>query len=118
MKPNKILYVTRHVDGGVGTVIEQLVSGLDRARYEPVVLFETARKSRFRERLTQSNVKTIDLRKCADDSNSALALREKKNKKIGSRLEVLLGKKARKGYFCLKAVWLFFDRMCKGSACL
>jgi glycosyltransferase involved in cell wall biosynthesis len=106
MKPYKILYVTRHVDGGVGTVIERLVNGLDKTRYEPIVLFETARKSRFRERLHNSEIKTIELQKCSGES-APPPLPLSKNRKIGSKFEELFGKKASQYYFALRALWFF-----------
>ncbi|MBW2740235.1 MAG: glycosyltransferase family 4 protein [Deltaproteobacteria bacterium] len=102
MKPRRILYVTRVVEGGLAIVVDQLARGLDRDRYEPVVLFDTARQSIIRKGLSESDIKTIDLKKCEEEQASASPL-PRKNRDIGGRVETCFGKRAHRFYFSLKA---------------
>ena len=57
----------RSVEGGVPVVVDQLVRGMDRSRYEPIVLFDTHLQSDIRKKLSESDIKTIDLKKCLND---------------------------------------------------
>ena len=66
MKPRRILYVTRISKGGVAVVLEQLVRGLDKNLYEPVVVFDTPQSSTIRKDLVSSEIKTIELMECRD----------------------------------------------------
>jgi len=109
LKPRRILYVTLAADGGQAAVVERLAKGLDRDRYEPVVLFDTAKQSFIRDRLSESNIKTIDLRKNEDEQVS-IGPKASKNRDVGSKVEAFLGKKARHFYFSLKALREFVLR--------
>lgn len=102
MKPRKILYVTRVVEGGAAVVVDQLARGLNRDRYEPIVLFDTTRQSNIREGLSNSEIKTIDLRMCKKEQASTSPLL-RKNRDIGGRVEACFGKRACEFYFSLKA---------------
>ena len=106
MKPRKILYVTRIVDGGVATVIDNLARGLDRNCFEPIVLFDSTRQSTFRRNLSRSNIKTVDL---AEPSQNHVCPSSKgrKNRQIAGKVETLFGKKASGIYFSLKAFFEF-----------
>lgn len=102
MKPRRILYVTQVVEGGVEAVVDRLARGLDRDRYEPVVLFDTTRQSIIRKGLSESDIRTIDLKKC-EEVQAPTSPVPRKNRNIGGRIEACFGKRAREFYFSLKA---------------
>jgi len=106
MKPRRILYVTRIVEGGVAAVVDHLARGLDRDRYEPVVLFDTARQSIIRKGLSESDIRTIDLKKCKEKQGTRSPA-PRKNRDIGGRIEACFGERAREFYFSLKAFCKF-----------
>ena len=66
MKPHRILYVTRISKGGVAIVMDQIVRGIDKNLYTPVILFDTHQSSKIREDITNSGIKTIDMIECRD----------------------------------------------------
>ena len=101
--------MTQIVVGGAAVVVDQLARGLDRNRYEPIVLFETARQSNIRESLSKSNIRTIDLRKCSVKQDSPLA-NPRTDKGIGRKVETYLGGRARGLYFSLKDFYEFVLR--------
>jgi glycosyltransferase involved in cell wall biosynthesis len=105
MKPRRILYVTRIVRGGTAVVVDQLARGLDRDRYEPIVLFDTHRQSLIREKLSSSDIETIDFKKCLDELGTVAKLQKRKD--IGSWIESHLGKWANQSYFSLKSFYKF-----------
>ena len=86
MKPRKILHVTQVADGGKAVVVERLVRGLNRERYEPIVLFDTAKTSVAKARLTAANIKTIDLTKNGDEQIPVVP-KVRKNRDIGGKVE-------------------------------
>jgi len=102
MKPRRILYVTRIVEGGVAVVVDRLARGLDRDRYEPIVLFDTHKQSHIREKLSESGIKTIDLKKCKEEQGPRSPA-PRKNRDIGGRIEACFGERACEFYFSLKA---------------
>jgi len=106
MKPRRILYITRISKGGVAVVLDQLARGLDRRRYEPIVLFDTNRQSHIRQKLFESDIKTIDLGTFHNqqlfDSPQPI-----KSRNMGDRVENLFGKKACNTYFSLKSFYQF-----------
>ena len=61
MKPRKILYICRVVDGGVPVVVDQLARNLNREQYETIVLFDTNRQSHIRQAMVESDIRTIGL---------------------------------------------------------
>ena len=106
MKPRRILYVTRVVKGGAAVVVDQLARRLDRDRYEAIVLFDTHQYSPIRKRLSQLDIKTIDLKKCRDQSPSKVPKLQKR-RDIGGWIENHLGKWASQGYASLKSFHQF-----------
>ena len=102
MKPRRILYVTRVAKGGAAVVVDQLARGLDRNRYESIVLFDTYSQSAIREKLSNSDIRTIDLKKCCDKSVSA-QFKPGKRRDIGGWIETHLGKWVSQSYFFLKS---------------
>ena len=59
IKPQGILHITRIAKGGVAVVLDQLVRGLDKKQYEPVVVFDTPQPSDIRKNLVLSSVKLL-----------------------------------------------------------
>ena len=111
MKPHRILYVTRISKGGVAVVLNQLVRGLYKNLYKPVVLFDTPQSSTIREELANSNIKTIELVECRNVQHGKAPYKMSKNRNIGGFLETYLGKRVRHIYFELKSAWHFFFRV-------
>jgi glycosyltransferase involved in cell wall biosynthesis len=109
LKPIKILYVVRTVTGGVASVVEHMITSLDRKRFEPIVLFDTDRQSSFLRRMEVSGIKTVTL--C---SGTFFSLQhgepQQKNRNIGRNIEANLGKKVSEYYFSLKAFKMFITR--------
>lgn len=101
MKPRRVLHVSRNVDGGVATVVDHLARGLERDRYEPIVLFDSSKQSHIRKKLFKSDIKTIDLNKFSVDQTATVS-NHRKNKKIGSKVEAYFGKRSQQFYFSLK----------------
>jgi len=106
MKPRRILYITRISKGGVAVVLDQLARGLDRRRYEPIVLFDTNRQSHIRQKLSESDIKTVDL---GTFHNQQLfdSPQPKKRRDIGAKVENHFGKSAANVYFSLKSFYQF-----------
>jgi len=102
VKPRRILYVTRVVEGGLAIVVDHLARGLDRDRYEPVVLFDTAKQSIIRKGLSESDIKTIDLKKC-EEERGPTSSPHPENRNISARIEACFGERACEFYFSLKA---------------
>jgi len=109
MKPRKVLHVTRVAEGGVAVVVDQLARGLDKDRYESIVLFETHVKSAIRKRLSKSGIKTIDLKKGLDDRTSNLPNSPKMYNTSG-RIMANFGKEAREIYLSLKSFLEFLSK--------
>lgn len=106
MKPRRILYVTQAIEGGVAVVVDQLARGLDRDRYEPIVLFDTHKQSHIREKLSESDIKTIDLTKLTGEHVSDKP-KLGRNKDIGVHLKACFGERARQVYFSMKSAYKF-----------
>ena len=106
MKPNRILYVTRIVRGGVEVVVEQLARGLDNNRYEPIVLFDTDIQSDIRERLSNSGIRRIDLRKC-EEKQAPFPPEIRRNRDIAAKVESHFGSRTYQFYFSMKAFYDF-----------
>jgi glycosyltransferase involved in cell wall biosynthesis len=102
----RVLHVLRSVEGGVPVVVDHLVNGLDRERYEPIVLFDTHHQSEIRKKLLLSNIKTIDLKKCVDNQTSSSA-KPLKNLNISRQLEANFNKEASKIYLSVKNLFKF-----------
>jgi len=106
MKPRRILYVTRIVEGGVAVVVDRLARGLDRDRYEPIVLFDTHKQSHIREKLSESDIKTINLTKLTGEHVSDKP-KPGRNKDIGAHLKAHFGERASQVYFSMKSAYKF-----------
>jgi len=106
MTIRKVLHVVRSVEGGVPVVVDQLARGLDPNRYEAIVLFDTHLKSELRKKMHESDIKTIDFKKCLDKQNH-LSPELRKNFDISGRLEKNFGKKARLIYLSLRSFFIF-----------
>jgi glycosyltransferase involved in cell wall biosynthesis len=108
MKPCKVMQITRFVEGGSAVVVENIARGLDKNKYEPLVLFETHVNSNIRKKLSESEIKTIDLKKCIDDGSLATNYLEK-NTGIGRRIKAQFGKKIHQVYLSLNAFSRFLS---------
>lgn len=109
MNPRRVLHVIRNVEGGLPVVVDQLVNGLDRSRYEPIVLFDTHHQSEIRKKLRHSDIKTIDFKKCVAGQTS-LSAKPLRNLDISRRLEVHFGKKASNIYLSVKHLSKFLQK--------
>jgi glycosyltransferase involved in cell wall biosynthesis len=102
------MQVTRFVEGGSAVVVDNIARGLDKNRYEPLVLFETNVNSNIRKKLSESEIKTIDLKKCTDDR--CLNLNHfNKNMGIGRRIQAKFGKKTHQIYLSLNSFSRFLS---------
>jgi len=101
VKTRKVIHITRAAKGGVAVVVDQLARGLNRGKYETMVFFESNVQSDIRKKLHESDVMTIDLRKCSEMQNNSFP-RIRKNYDISGRLEKKLGDKARQSYMSIK----------------
>jgi len=101
VKPFRIIHITRSVQGGVPVVVDQIVRGLNRERYEPFVFFETDVQSDIRKQMHESDVLTIDLKKCSENRNDTFAV-VRKNYDISGKLEKGFGNNASKFYISIK----------------
>jgi glycosyltransferase involved in cell wall biosynthesis len=110
MKPRRILHITRLAKGGLPVVLDNIVRGLDRHSFEPVVLFDTPQSSEIRDKLVASDIQTIELHKSRD------VLQEKKKnpvqpkRNLGAVVEQRLGRRALQIYLFVKDAWEFLCR--------
>ncbi len=106
MKPRRILQVTQVVDGGVPVVISQLAKGMDKKRFETLVLFDTKKQSLCRKSLIDYEIKSVNL---ANPKNTIeeKSLIERKNRDLASRFEHNFGSKGRNLYLSLKGLFIF-----------
>ena len=109
MKPRRVLHVLRDVEGGLPVVVDQLVNGLDRNRYDPIVFFDTPHQSEIRKKLLLSNIKTIEFQKCVHNQTST-SPKPGKNWDISRRLEANVGKKASEIYLSVKKLSDFLQK--------
>ncbi len=103
------MHITRAVKGGVAVVVDQLARGLNRNRYEPLVLFETQIQSDIRKRLHESDVKTIDLKLCLGNQVYSFP-KPRRSLNISGRLEKQIGNRAKRFYLSLKHLQKFLVR--------
>lgn len=106
MKPRRILYVTRIHAGGVAVVVDNLVRGLDRKRYESIVLFYTHEQSHIREKLSEIDIQVIGLEPHPKKYGIASS-KPKKRKNIGEWVEAKFGEKACQYYLFIKDFFKF-----------
>jgi glycosyltransferase involved in cell wall biosynthesis len=107
MKPRRILHITRIHAGGVAVVVDSLVRGLDRKRYEPIVLFYTHEQSHIREKLSELDIKIIGLKPYSKKYGIASS-KPKNRKNIGELIEAKFGKRACQYYLSIKEFFYFF----------
>lgn len=93
----------------MAAVVDHMVQGMDRERYEPIVFFDSSKQSLIREKLSESNIKTIEPTKFSCRKFPAQPHR-RKNKEIGRKVETHIGKRARQFYFSLKSFQEFVLR--------
>ena len=102
MVPIRVLHITGVAHGGVATVVDQLARGLDRNRYEPQVLFGTPLESDIRNKLSNTDIKTINMMECGDRIIfGSHSFRKRKN--LAYSIETYLGKNICQGYLSLKS---------------
>lgn len=109
MKPRCVLHITRAHDGGLAVVLDQIVRRLNRARYEPIVAFDSPWQSNIRKKLFESDIKTIDLRKCSNEQAS-YSTKKLKRRNIGRWIESHFGKIACESYLSLRFALEFLLR--------
>lgn len=71
MKRRKVLYVARTARGGSAVSSYHRASGLDRSRYEPVVLFYTQERPHLGDKLAELGVGVITLEEQRQELPSA-----------------------------------------------
>jgi glycosyltransferase involved in cell wall biosynthesis len=106
MKPRRVLYVAKTAKGGSAISLYHLARGLDKSRYEPLVLFY-AKHSYTVARLAEAGVKTIFLKNQLQVESSSGPAGPVKHRDIGGWLEAHLGKRAGQTYVFLKACYQF-----------
>jgi glycosyltransferase involved in cell wall biosynthesis len=106
MKQCRVLYVARTARGGSAFSLYYLIKGLDRTRYEPVVLFYTQERPLIGDKLAILGVKVITLEKQHRVSSSALA-EPVERRDIGGWLEARFGRWTCQVYVFLKACYQF-----------
>jgi glycosyltransferase involved in cell wall biosynthesis len=109
VKTRKVIHITRSAKGGVPVVVDQLVRGLNRNKYEPIVAFETNIQSDIRQKLHESNFKTINLKRSMKKQISIYS-KPRKNFNISNRIEKQFGKRVSQFYFTLKHFKKFIVR--------
>jgi len=105
MRRHRVLYVAKTARGGSALSLYYLVRGLDRSRYEPVVLFYVQERLYTGDRLAESGIKTIALEKQHREPSAPAGPVSRRD--IGGWLEARFGKMARQVYIFLKACYRF-----------
>ena len=108
IKLQRILHITRIAKGGVPVVLDQIVRGLDRRYFEPVVLFDTPQSSEIRDKLVSSKIQTIELSECRDVVQEQKSAKVPRRRNIGGIIEDKFGKSALGIYLSIKSAWYFF----------
>jgi glycosyltransferase involved in cell wall biosynthesis len=85
----------------VPVVVYQIVKGLNRVVYEPLVFFETHVQSDLRKQMHESDVLTVDLKKCSKTGNDNFPV-IRRNFDISGKLERGFGNRAGKFYISIK----------------
>ena len=106
MKPRRVLYIVRAVDGGAAVVAHQLARGLDKERYEPAVFFANNRRSHMRQMLVESDIKTIQLCTTRPEQRH-YSNNSGKNRNVAGWLETRFSKGASQVYVSLKSFYEF-----------
>ena len=106
MRPRRVLQITRFVEGGSAVVLDLIARGLDRNRYEPLVLFDTHVDSNIRKNLSHSDIKTIDFKECSNGQMPGLQ-KSFKNSHIKRRIRTHFSRDTHQIYLSIKASWEF-----------
>jgi len=109
-KPQVVLHITRIAKGGVIVVLDQLVRGLDKNRYKPVVIFDTPQSSDIRKNLVSSAIETVELVEVRDVLGEQMASGIRKHKRRRPVVEKYLGKLVHQIYLSTKSGWAFLSR--------
>ena len=111
MKPHRILYVTRISKGGVAIVMDQIVRGIDKNLYTPVILFDTHQSSKIREDFTNSGIKTIDMIECRDFQYPKENQSGIKNDRFMVSIKSHFNESISEIFSEMKSTWRFFFRV-------
>jgi glycosyltransferase involved in cell wall biosynthesis len=103
MKPRRVLHVTRVLNYGGATVVDRLTRALDKKLFEPIIAFDTHEQSNIRKNLSNSKIKTIDLKKPIDHPDIADS-KPHKSWNVSEFLESYFNMRARNAYLSLKNV--------------
>ena len=111
MKPRNILYVTRISKGGLAIVMDQIVRGIHKNLYTPVILFDTPQSSKIREDITNSGIKTIDMIKCCDLQHPKEKQSGKKSDRFLVSIKSHFNERNSEFFSEMKSTWRFFYRV-------
>ena len=111
MKPRNILYVTRISKGGVAIVMDQIVRGIDKNLYKPVILFDTPQSSKIRKDITNSGVKTIDMIECRELQHPKENQSGIKNDRFLVSIKTHFNERFSEIFSEMKSTWRFFFRV-------
>jgi glycosyltransferase involved in cell wall biosynthesis len=109
MKPRRVLHITREHDGGLVVVLNRLLKRLSKEKYEPIVAFYTPKQSNIRKKISESDIKTIDLRKRSVEQ-VFYPSKTRRRRDIGRWVKSHFGKSACDIYLSLKFTSDFFLR--------
>jgi glycosyltransferase involved in cell wall biosynthesis len=102
MKPRRVLHISRESDGGLAVVLDQVVRGLNRRLYEPIVAFDTSWPSDIRSKLYDSNIRVIDLKNDKNDQGIVSIKRRREKRDLGGWIQSKFGKKYCDVYLSIK----------------
>ena len=111
MKPRNILYVTRISKGGLAIVMDQIVRGVDKSLYKPVILFDTPQSSKIRKDITNSGIKTIDMIECRDLQHLKEHQSGIKSDRFLVTIKGLFDERVSGIFSEMKSTWRFFFRV-------
>lgn len=103
----KVLYIAKTSTGGAAFSLYHLVKGLDRTRYEPIVLFLAQKDSYIEGKLAEAKIKMLTLEKHDSSSPSITAAPVSQPRDIASWLATRFGKWAGRMYTVLKTLYQF-----------
>lgn len=115
--PRKVLFVTQSTEGGAAFSLLHLASGLDPARYEPVVLFHRKGHPHIVERLAHRGIRTIFLigdgappSPSGSRASGAERAASGRRRTLSRWLEDRFGGAVSRSYLTLKEAWRFARR--------
>jgi hypothetical protein len=107
MKACKVLYVAKTATGGSAFSLYHLVKGLDKSRYEPVVLFHTQGHAYIGDKLAEAGVKVMTLKLQHPGASSPESAQLGSRRDIRRWLQTHIGRAAGQTYVFLKACYQF-----------